>query len=631
MDAVIRKTVLRKSTKGTDAVRAMLSANAGEISRQIHGSRLAHRQDDAEDAVLDWPLLPSRRRVWERVLRTLDRTGLLGTLRKQMSVALAAARLVADQPLGYAVPADFLYSRFAEDAFSAGELPEETRARIIRLEQGSAAEKLQARVLMLVYMLGLIQRDAEIHGVRPIAETIADLLIEDLSNGAESRGEVPKAITALSDAGAIIEVSGSWQLQTKESAEWDRLYRAEERTLASRSSDIARERNIALDQALGIELRGFSDPRQGRSNLARKLARLRPDENAPADALPMRIYNGWQSDLQAAERDVSALSDIDPSIHVLIPAEDRNALEAALRQRIAAQTVLDQRGAPQTVEGQQAQRAMETRKSAAERNIASIANQAVAKARVLQAGGAVIPGSLKEALNAGAQNGLVRLYPQFDQADHPAWGTVVTRAQAGQLDALQAVDHSGPVETHPVCHAIRQALGAGRKGSELRTLFEGPPFGWPRDAVDAALLVMDNADLIRTVGDDGQETTLRSLPRNRFGAARFVPETHTVSQAQRRAIRGLAQALKLHPQPNEEAEIVPQLLERLGNAVGASGGPPPAPVPAESAELAALHGLSGNERLIELATRAKELQERLAEWKSGRQRHRRAAAGISAG
>ena len=132
----------------------------------------------------------------------------------------------------------------------------------------------------------------------------------------------------------------------------------------------------------------------------------------------------------------------------------------------------------------------------------------------------------------------------------------MTRAQAGQPDALQSVDHSGPAEAHPVCHAIRQALGAGRKGSELRSTFEASPFGWPRDAIDGALLVLDNAELIRTLGEDGQETTLRSLARNRWGGVRFIPETHTPTPAQRRAVRGLAQVLKLNPQPNEEAEAI---------------------------------------------------------------------------
>jgi hypothetical protein len=126
---------------------------------------------------------------------------------------------------------------------------------------------------------------------------------------------------------------------------------------------------------------------------------------------------------------------------------------------------------------------------------------------------------------------------------------------------------------------------------------------------------MDHADLIRTIGEDGQETALRNLARNRFGAARFHLETHSVSQAQRRVIRGLAQAVGLNPQPNEEAEAIPQLLERLENAVAASGGEPPAPPPAEASALAILRGLSGNERLIETTSRANELQDALTEWK----------------
>jgi hypothetical protein len=189
MDAVIRKTVLRKSTRGADLVGAKLDACAGEISRELQGSRIAHRAEDKGDAVLDWPILPSRRRVWERILRVLDRSGMAGALRTQMAVALESARLVAEKPLGHAVPADFLYTRFADDAFAAGELPEETHARIAQLREGSDSERLQARVLMLVYMLGLIQDDANFHGVRATADAIGDLLIENLEAGGEAWGD----------------------------------------------------------------------------------------------------------------------------------------------------------------------------------------------------------------------------------------------------------------------------------------------------------------------------------------------------------------------------------------------------------------------------------------------------------
>ncbi|UIK12452.1 hypothetical protein LZK80_09475 [Rhizobium leguminosarum] len=76
IDTVIRKTVLRKKPGAETDIKGMLGKHAGEISRQLHGSKLAHTVNDTDEAVLDWPLLPSRRRVWEHILRELDRTGL---------------------------------------------------------------------------------------------------------------------------------------------------------------------------------------------------------------------------------------------------------------------------------------------------------------------------------------------------------------------------------------------------------------------------------------------------------------------------------------------------------------------------------------------------------------------------
>jgi hypothetical protein len=89
--------------------------------------------------------------------------------------------------------------------------------------------------------------------------------------------------------------------------------------------------------------------------------------------------------------------------------------------------------------------------------------------------------------------------------DDQGWERVVKAAQGGQTDALKHVGHNGTPETHPVCQAIQARLGAGRTGKELRDEFMGPPYGWPQDAVDGALFVLDHADLIRTLGEDGKE------------------------------------------------------------------------------------------------------------------------------
>ena len=201
VDSVIRKTVLRKKPSAVPEIKAMIAKNSGEISRHLRGSKLAHTVQDDDDAVLDWPLLPSRRRVWERILRELDRTGLGGTLRGQLRTTLDAAKTYADKPLGHAVPADFLYGRFATEAFNAGLLPGETRNRIESLKAGSGDDPLKARILMIIYMLGRIAGEADEHGVRATPEMIADLLTIDLSGEPELRRKVPELLRQLQEYG----------------------------------------------------------------------------------------------------------------------------------------------------------------------------------------------------------------------------------------------------------------------------------------------------------------------------------------------------------------------------------------------------------------------------------------------
>ena len=622
MDAVIRKTVLRKSSAGNAQVHSMLDDRAGEISRHLRGTRVAHRAEDGADAVLDWPLLPSRRRVWERVLRALDRSGMAGALRTQMAVALESARLVADKPLGHAVPTDFLYTRFADDAFAAGELPEETRSRITNLREGTPDERLQARVLMLVYMLGLIQGDAEFHGIRPTTEVLADLLVEDLSAGGDVRAAVPKSLTALEEAGAVMALDGTWRLQTKEAAEWDAAYRAELRNLRANPAELATRRRAALDAALSEALKGLTSVAQGRSAVPRKLVRLRPTEKAPAEGLAVRVYNGWDDTLKQATTDISALQDTDASIHLLIErnAAEAERLEEALRQRMAAQAVLDQRGAPSTTEGEQAQKGHAARVSAADRTVKEIAEATVREAQVLLAGGAPQAGTyLKDRLHTAAQAALIRLFPRFDTADDPGWERVVKNAQGGQADALKAVGHNGPPDSHPVCQAIRARLGAGRKGKELRDEFEGDPYGWPQDAVDAALLVMDHADLIRTLGEDGKEVALRNLPRQKIGLCRFLPETDTVTLPHKRAIRELGQAVGTQVPPDQEAEKLSDILHALRDAARSAGGEAPSPATPSTPDLDAVEAEHGNKRLIEAASRKAALITSHTGWTTARQ------------
>lgn len=615
VDAVIRKTVLRKKAGADKPIAAMLATNAGEISRHLRGSRLAHMRDDDSDAVLDWPLLPSRRRVWEHILRELDRTGLGGTLRGQLRTTLDAAKAYSDKPLGHAVPVDFLYNRFASEAYNAGILPGETRNRIEVLAGGIEKDQLKARILMLVYMLGRIATDADRHGVRCQPETIADLLVVDLAGEDELRRKVPELLRELSDAGAVIEVGGEWRLQTKESAEWETAFRAEERAVLADPVSLARVRRELITQAIETALAGASSIPHGQSKQQRKIHRLLPDEKAPADGVPLRLRSGYDEDLTAAEREIAAALTTDPSVHLLVSRHRIEDLNRAIATRRTAEQVLNLKGVPLTDAGREAQSAMLSRSNKALTIATEIVREGVQQARVMQAGGKLVNGAPFDAVKTAADNALARLYPNFADGDHPGWEKVRDRAMRKDPDAIKAVDHTAAPETHPVCRILLSDLGAGRKGSELRNKYTTAPFGWSQDVVDGALVVLANAGQVRVTGDDGKPASLPDLPRQKLGTCTFRSETTVITVTQRVAVRGLLGDANVPFENSQEAFALSALLDRLEAAASRSGGSPPSPAPDTVPDLARYKTLSGNDLLAALAANATALRDKLKIWR----------------
>lgn len=614
IDTVIRKTVLRKKPGAEKDVNAMLEANAGEISRHLRGSKLAHTMHDDDEAVLDWPLLPTRRRVWERILRELDRTGLGGTLRGQLRTTLDAARTYGDKPLGHAVPVDFLYGRFADEAFNAGVLPGETRNRIEALRGGSEPERLKARILMLVYMLGRIEREADHHGVRAQPETIADLLIVDLSGEDELRRKVPDLLQELQSDGAVIEVGGEWRLQTKESAEWEAAYRTEVKAVLADQAGIARARRELLKEAIETALAGATSVPHGVSRQQRRIHRLQPDEKTPPDGIPLRLRSGWDEDLAAVEKEIAAAPTSDPSVHFLISRHRPADLNEALTTWRAAENVRQVHGVPQTDPGREAQTAMQSRATKALNAAKDIIRDVVGQAKVIQAGGKVVSGLPADAVKEAATNALARLYPQFADGDHPGWGKVYDRAMRKDPDAMKAVDHTGAPENHPVCKALLADLGSGKKGADLRSKFTSPQYGWPQDAIDGALVVLANAGQVRVTGDDGKLASLPDLPRSKLGTCTFRTETTIITIAQRMAVRGVLSDAGIPYENNQEQLALSALLDRLDSAAQASGGDAPAPEADKVPNMAAYRGLSGNDLLAAMAADAATLRAKLKAW-----------------
>ncbi len=86
-------------------------------------------------------------------------------------------------------------------------------------------------------------------------------------------------------------------------------------------------------------------------------------------------------------------------------------------------------------------------------------------------------------------------------------------------------------KTHPVCKAVLDFVGSGKKGTEIRKYFGGAKYGWPQDAIDAALIVLFNSGAIQArIG--AEPVAKGKLDQKNITAAEFRCETVTLSKVQ---------------------------------------------------------------------------------------------------
>ncbi len=619
IDAVIRKTVLLKKDTAKVDVDAMLNARSGEIDKHLKGSSLARTESDRAQAVADWPILAPRRRVWERVLAELDKSGLSGNLRGQLRLTLEAVQHYADRPLGTAVATDFLFDTFRAEALSRNLISREVHDRIDTLRSHGGDGPMKARVLTVVYLLSRIAADTQVHGVRPTPEIIADLLIEDLSAGGAVRAKVPAMLAELQDEALVMEVSGEWRLQTKESAEWLVAYGAAEARETADASGIARQRGSLLQLAIDENLATATQVPHGVSKTTRRIERLNGDEKGNGEGLVLRIWNGWDHGLPTVLNEIKG-ADVtkEATLHFLIPdhrsAELRNAI-IALR---AATAVISRQGVPSTDGGKDAKAAMESKRDSAEANAKQILKEAVADAKVLVAGGNEVGAGLKRAdavREAGLQM-LDRLFPDFGPGDNASWERALGDAKKRFVEALKVVGHAGDAQDHPVCKAILKAMSPAKKGSDLRNVFGAPPYGWPRDAVDTALVMLSNVGQVRAVGPDGKPAAPADLNATQLGPCTFSPENRVITTKERIAVRGLGTALGMTVPSGQENDFLIPMRDRLEQIAADAGGDAPAPAAPSVPDASVLRGMVGNDLLAELAVRIDDLKKLIPIWQA---------------
>jgi hypothetical protein len=356
---------------------------------------------------------------------------------------------------------------------------------------------------------------------------------------------------------------------------------------------------------------------QGTSRQPRKLvfelSSSRP--RSSSDDVTLWVRDGWSDDDKSILNEARAAGVDSPLLFGFLPRLHHEDLRQAIASHIAAQETLDAHGPATTPEAIEARKAVETHLEVARQRIQELLGHIIGGAKVFLGGGTEANGiELADKVQDSADSALVRLFPQFSEADHTNWGQVVTRARAGDVGALSQVGYPGDVTKHPVCRRVLDLIGAGKKGKDVREHFKSAPYGWPQDTIDGALFVMLVAGNLRATVN-GQPVQAQALPQNQVGVASFYVDVPPLNVQQRLDLKALFQKLGISTQTGKESEAAALFLQKLLELAAAAGGGAPRPQPPDTQDVRALQMLSGNAQLLKIHEQKDAINAELSAWK----------------
>ncbi len=619
VETVTRKVLLQKKPTGVPEVRRLLDNHAGEISRHLQGTRLAKRTEDRDTILDDYPLLPVRRRFWENCFRQVDAAGTQSQLRSQLSIIHSAVAKLSKRDLGAVVPADDLFDSLAPNLVNTGVLLRESNERIIRVgkEQGDLAR----RICGLVFLIGKLKRDDGLDtGVRANKDHIADLLVDDLAaDNGKLRAEVEATLKNLADKGILMSVGDEYRLQTREGSEWDREFRNHQTKLSHNDATIQFRRDELLYTEAERVIRTVKKL-QGLSKESRSLVISREPTVPAGDgvSVPIWIRDGWSCSEKEVVETARSIGTDSPVLPVFLPRQSAEDLKRLVVEALAAEQTLNSRGLPSTPEGQEAQKSMESRMTSAASARDRLIKEIVANAKVYQGGGNEVIGvTLEDKIRDAADDSLLRLFPRFKEGDSNVWELVLKRARDGADHPFQPTGHTDATEKHPVCLQVVATIGAGKTGTEVRKALQAAPFGWPRDAIDTALIALHRSQHL-SVTLNGAPVALGQLDQNKIPKAAFRVEQATLSVQDRLALRKLFSQAGVACKSGEEAAKAGEFLQTMRSLAGAAGGDAPLPAVPSLAKIEELQGLIGNHQLAAIRADAAQFETHIKDWTAAR-------------
>jgi hypothetical protein len=622
VEKVTREVILKKKPTAEAGLKKLLDDHSGEIERQLASTKIAFTSQDRGLLVQDYPILPVRRRFWERVLRAVDKVGTGAQLRNQLRVAYDAVQQTAEWPLGNVVSAAFIYdASIKSSALKSGTLLQEISETIAKQKKEDEGE-LRYQICALIFLIGQLPHNNEPldAGIRADADTLADLLVTDLTqSSAELRKKVPELLEKLVTSGAIMNVGNEYRIQTREGAEWNQMFQEAKNKLLNDPGKLASERSQLLRSHCSEALKKLKVP-HGVSKIARTIELSFGDVMPTTDgsSVPLWVRDGWEVEEKTVLNDVRSAGDSTAMVYGYIPKKMADDLKQAIAGYYAASSTLQTKGTPSAEEGIHALKAMETLQEQSEKARDKLITDILNEMQVYLAGGDPIGGTLlKDKIEDAATLCLDRLYPLFHQADSADWHKVIERTKKGDGDALTVVGHKGNPEEHPVCKAILEFVGSGKKGTEVRKQFGGAKYGWPQDAIDAALIVLFNVGAMQA--RIGVEAVAKGkLDQKNIPSTEFRCEIIKLSADQLRAIRVLFKKLDLNTQTGQEAIDTHKFLNRLTELADAAGGEVPIPKCPDTSHITDIANRVGNEQLKAIFDNKDQLTKQITGWQSDR-------------
>jgi len=619
VEQVTRELVLKKKPSAEEPLKSLLEAHSGEIERHLASSKIAPGARDRGIVVRDYPLLPVRRRFWERVLRAVDKTGTGAQLRTQLWIVYDAVEKTADLPLGNVVDAAFIFDHIQSRVLQSGVLLQEiseTIAKQVHEEDGP----LRFRLCALIFLIGQLPHDGPNDAaIRATPEALADLLVTDLNqSSAELRRKIGGLLEKLVADGSIMRVENEYRMQTREGSEWNQTFEAALTKLANDDGKIASERSQLLKTACNetFEKRKLV---HGQSKEPRKFDLhfgAEPPETGGAN-VPVWIRDGWEVEEKTVLGEVRAAGDSTAVVYGYIPRKSAEELKRAITSYVAAQSTIHTRAHPNSPEGSEAKRAMETRLESARKSRDNLVEDLLNSTLVYVAGDAEPVGGmlLETKVHEAAKACLDRLYPKFDEADHPEWHKVIERARKGDSDALEVVGHKGDPDQHPVCSAVLSFVGSGKEGTKVRKQFANPPYGWPQDAIDAALIVLHGAGMLQA-RHNNELVAQRKLEQKNITTSEFRVEHITLSKVELIGLRGLFGKVGPTVKPGQEAQAAAEFLSKLKALGEKAGGDAPMPKRPDLFHIQDLAQRVGNDQLKAIYDQRDRLTREVTDWKA---------------